>query len=182
MCVCVYVCVGLFQGLPHTFYVCYLCPAIEYWPLFPSVLSFMRLLCLSRKCLIPTWVGCILTRCVLVCLRNESCSCRHQNQGPKSGDAVLTGFGMVFWGRLGTALGLGKCDRKGQTHWSTVCWAWCNKLGSWYGHQAGSCRWPCVYAGGQGKEMAPATPFILRWGGFESKRGWVLGVLTTCGT
>ena len=75
------------------------------------------------------------------------------------------GFGPVFWRRSPTALGQKQVRLEGLFHQSTggrEARFGVSKLGSECQCYAGSHRWPCIYAKGQEKEMAPASSFVPR--------------------
>ena len=62
-------------------YVCFVSTAIESWYLFPSLQLFAEVLfAYCGQCFIPTHVGHVLARCLLVCLQNETCNCSHWDQ------------------------------------------------------------------------------------------------------
>ena len=106
------------------------------------------------------WMWCILTRCILICLWNETCHHLPHNWGPAGLSSWEVWYG-ICTGLLGegiTTLGY----RQVWLEWRNMGLI-VGKLGSQCCHCAASHRWLCVYAEGQGSEMVPPGSFIPGW-------------------
>ena len=130
----------------------------------PMVSAAEALLVCCWRCL--AWMWCILTRCALVCLWNETWHQLHQNWDPAElwADIVWAELCAVLLGKGPTMLGLRQ--------------AWLRRAavpkhgagGAWYKQVRQSVSmlifFPqvalCVYAKGWGREIAPASSFVLR--------------------
>ena len=148
--------------------VCCVHTALVSWLLCPSCPSSAEALfaCVGSVWSLA-WMWWVLTWCALVCLWDEtSCHCCW-NHGTPNTQVGRWGVGRdLVW-----AFGVG----------GHLCWDWGqvwlgrviplehgeaglgrSKLESKCGSCAGSQRWPCLYAEGQGREMVPTSSFVPR--------------------